>query len=107
VIAEGTHPPGSAGSFRANRFLIDVSAEAPLRASRGLSDACVARRARSCPGGVQVTIQGQSHVSVYREKLTRANVQGGVLPWKRRGCANLKYPEKHPRLRHFRARGWI
>jgi hypothetical protein len=49
-------------SFGANHCLSDESAEAPLRASRSLSDACVARRVRSCPGGVSVTIQGQSHV---------------------------------------------
>jgi hypothetical protein len=55
---------------------------------------------------VIVTIQPQSHVSVYVVKTTRANVQGGVPFWNRRGCANLKYPEKHPRLRHFRASGW-
>jgi hypothetical protein len=36
--AEGTHPSGSEGSFRANHLPIDVSAEAPLRTSRRESD---------------------------------------------------------------------
>jgi hypothetical protein len=106
LLAEGTHPPGSAGSFRANHLSIDASAEAPLRASRGVSDACVARRVRSCGGDKIVTIQPQSHVNGSVEKSTVVNVQGGVLPWNCRGCDTINIPEKHPRLRHFRASAW-
>jgi pyruvate-formate lyase-activating enzyme len=56
---------------------------------------------------VIVTIQPQSHVNGSGEKSTVVNVQGGVSSWNCRGCANLKYPEKHPRLRHFRASGEV
>jgi hypothetical protein len=36
--------------------------------------------------------------------VTEATVQGGVLPWKRRGYEAFIIDKEYPRLRHFRGR---